>query len=104
MDDTKKWSEAVFNEECQLSSFLLRFPRPELFSESPVGTLKEFKNRDKAFQAKLINVTVMKTPPQRDENSILKINFITLKNCKFLAGFGIMDADLLGTKYPLMGG
>ena len=42
MDDTKKWFEAVFNDECQLNSFLLRFPRPELFSESPVGTLKEF--------------------------------------------------------------
>lgn len=42
MDDTKKWFEAVFNEECQLNSFLLRFQRPELFSESPVGTLKEF--------------------------------------------------------------
>ena len=50
----------------------------------------------------------MKTSPQRDENLILgqyfiakqlKINFITLKNCTFLADLGIMDADLLGTKY-----
>lgn len=39
MSKPKQWVRAVFAEECRLSSLLLRFSNPELFSESPVSDL-----------------------------------------------------------------